>query len=264
MDSRTGRVEGKRVLVTGADRGIGAGIARILLSEGAKVCLNTLGDPSSARAALDRNGIDSSRVFAFRADVRDEAQVSELIAAACDAFGGIDVLVNNAGIESVHSAFDLAAEEWDRILDTNLRGAFLAAREAGGRMRSLPQGGVIINISSIHASVPRLGTVHYCVSKAGLDMLTRCLALEWAEYRIRVVGIAPGAIETNINREIIERIGRENFDRWIPLGRFGSVADIANAVIFLCSDQASYITGVTLPIDGAYALNTIQYDPRAL
>jgi glucose 1-dehydrogenase/3-dehydrosphinganine reductase len=124
-------------------------------------------------------------------------------------------------------------------------------------------GGVVLNIASIHDTVPALGTAHYCASKAGLSMLTKSLAIEWAEYKIRVVGIAPGAIETEINRAEIAAFGRSNFEAWIPLGRLGNVKDIAAAAAFLVSDDASYISGVTLCVDGAYSQNTIRYDPRA-
>jgi NAD(P)-dependent dehydrogenase (short-subunit alcohol dehydrogenase family) len=258
------RLKGKRALVTGAERGIGAGIVQKLIAEGAKVCLNSLGDPSEVEAALEQHQSGGAESFVFQADVRNESQVERLVAAACTAFGGLDVVVNNAGVESIQPALELSLSEWDRVVDTNLRGAFIVARTSAARMRLNPLGGVIVNISSIHATVPRLGTAHYCVSKAGLDMLTRSLALEWAEFGIRVVGIAPGAIETPINREVLDRIGRDNFARWIPLGRVGNIADITEALVFLCSDEASYISGATLQIDGAYSLNTIHYDPRTL
>ncbi len=180
-----------------------------------------------------------------------------------DTFGGLDALVNNAGVHSVRPAIDLTTQEWDRVLDTNLRGAFLCAREAAKLMRDQHMGGVIVNIASIHDTVPCLGTAHYCASKAGLTMLTKALAIEWAEYKIRVVGIAPGAIETEINRDEIAAFGKGNFESWIPFGRLGNVEDIAKASAFLISDDADYITGITLCVDGAYSLNTIRYDPRA-
>jgi NAD(P)-dependent dehydrogenase (short-subunit alcohol dehydrogenase family) len=256
------RLKGRRALVTGADRGIGAGIAQKLIAEGARVCLNTFGDPSEVAARLEPSQSDGTGSFVFRADVRDEVQVKRLVEAAWMTFGGVDVVVNNAGVESIQSALELSLDEWDRVLDTNLRGAFLVSRTCAASMRVNGVGGVIVNISSIHATIPRLGTAHYCASKAGLDMLTRSLALEWAEFGIRVVGIAPGAIETDINREVLDHIGRDNFARWIPLRRVGNLADISEALVFLCSDEARYISGATLPIDGAYSLNTIQYDPR--
>ena len=124
------------------------------------------------------------------------------------------------------------------------------------------RGGVIINISSIHDAVPRKGLIHYCSAKAGLKMFSKCLSLELAEKNIRVASIAPGAIETNMNREEIEKFGKEKFEKWIPQGRIGNVADVANAVAFLASDLADYINGADIYIDGAYMNHTIQYDPR--
>ena len=125
-----------------------------------------------------------------------------------------------------------------------------------------PRGGVIINISSIHDDVARKGLAHYVTAKAGLKMLGRSLALEWAEYGIRVVTVSPGAIETDMNREAIESFGRDHFEQWIPAGRLGVVADVSEAVAFLCSDKASYITGTELVIDGGYMRNLVRYDDR--
>jgi NAD(P)-dependent dehydrogenase (short-subunit alcohol dehydrogenase family) len=156
---------------------------------------------------------------------------------------------------------DLEEREWDKIMGTNLKGAFLCSQQAGRRMQR-SGGGVIVNISSIHDTVPRKGLTHYCTSKAGLQMLTKCLALELAEDHIRVVSVSPGAIETEMNREEIAAFGVDKFNRWIPQGRIGCVADVAPAVAFLCSDLASYITGTDIYIDGGYSLATIQYDPR--
>jgi NAD(P)-dependent dehydrogenase (short-subunit alcohol dehydrogenase family) len=146
-------------------------------------------------------------------------------------------------------------------MGTNLKGAFLCSQQAGRRMQR-SGGGVIVNISSIHDTVPRKGLTHYCTSKAGLQMLSKCMALELAEDRIRVVSISPGAIETEMNRKEIAAFGVDKFNRWIPQGRIGCVADVAPAVAFLCSDLASYITGTDIYIDGGYSLATIQYDPR--
>jgi NAD(P)-dependent dehydrogenase (short-subunit alcohol dehydrogenase family) len=174
----------------------------------------------------------------------------------------LDILVNNAGVESIVPALDLPTEEWDRIINTNLRGAFLCSQGAARLMKREGSGGVIINISSIHEQVPRLGTVHYSVSKAGMSMLTRSLAHEWGGFNIRVVGISPGIIETEINSDQIERFGREQFTEWVPLKSLGTIADIASAVVFLASDDARYISGTTITIDGAYSLNTVRYDPR--
>lgn len=246
---------GKRVLVTGADRGIGAGIAATLVEQGARVCRNTL-------HASDA-GFGNSPDLAIQADLRDPDQVTRMFQEIEQRMGGLDLLVNNAGVESIVPALDLTVEEWDRIIDTNLRGAFLCAQGAARLMKRGGSGGVIINISSIHEDVPRLGTVHYSVSKAGMSMLTKSLAHEWGEFNIRVVGIAPGIIETDINHEQIEHFGRDRFTGWVPLQSLGTIADVANAVIFLASEQARYISGTTVVIDGAYRLNTIRYDPRS-
>lgn len=254
--------EGKSVLITGAERGIGKALAHRFAAEGARVFLNTL-SPVEACGNLLAEIVPSGKgdAHAFQADIRDPDAIRAMFQAVEAMYGGLDVMINNAGVESVVSALDLRVEEWDRIMNTNLRGAFLCAQQAARIMK--PQGGgVIVNISSMHDSVPRLGTAHYCASKAGLTMLTKTLALEWAEYGIRVVGISPGAIETPINSSEIVKAGRANFEQWIPAGRLGMVEDIADAASFLASNAARYISGTTLTVDGAYSLNTIRYDPR--
>ncbi len=250
-------LDGKRAIVTGADRGIGAGIARTLAKRGARVCLNVLGPAGNYKVFAEEIG-----GFSIQADVRVPQMVQRLVEEAADRMGGLDILVNNAGVESIQPALELTVEEWDRVHFTDLRGAFFCSQAAALKMKAQSNGGVIVNISSVHDQVPRLGTVHYSTAKAGLSMMTRSLAHEWAEYGIRVVGVAPGAIETEINRAQIEAVGRERFEEWIPIGRLGVVDDVANAVAFLASDEASYITGTTLLIDGAYSLNTVKYDPR--
>ena len=248
---------GQRVLVTGADRGIGAGIATLLGEQGATVCRNIFHAVASAEEDFGNPDL------LIQADLRDPAQVTRMFLEIERRLGGLDLLINNAGVESIVPALDLSVEEWDRVIDTNLRGAFLCAQGAAKLMKREASGGVIINISSIHDQVPRLGTVHYSVSKAGMSMLTRSLAHEWGEFNIRVVGISPGIIETEINRDQIERFGRDRFTDWVPLKSLGTVADVANAVVFLASEDARYISGTTITIDGAYRLNTVRYDPRS-
>ena len=124
------------------------------------------------------------------------------------------------------------------------------------------EGGVIINISSIHDTVPRKGLIHYCSAKAALKMFSKCLSLELADKNIRVVSIAPGAIETDMNREEIAKFGKDKFEKWIPQGRIGNVGDVAHTVAFMASDLGAYINGADIYIDGAYMNHTIQYDPR--
>jgi glucose 1-dehydrogenase/3-dehydrosphinganine reductase len=260
---RKDALQGKRILITGADRGIGAALAVRYAEMGAHVCANLFAPVAKSEGLLAQlNHAGCKPTLVVPADVRDPDQIDAMFRAIADGLGGLDVLVNNAGVESIHAALELSADEWDRVLDTNLRGSFLCAQGAARLMKQQHSGGVILNISSIHDTVPRLGTVHYCASKAGLTMLTSALAQEWAEHGIRVVGLAPGAVETAINRAAITQIGRSKFEQWIPMGRLGSTDDICDAAVFLISDRASYISGTTLVVDGAYSVNSIQYDPR--
>ncbi|HEY2473065.1 MAG TPA: glucose 1-dehydrogenase [Terracidiphilus sp.] len=262
MNRKDSSLEGKRILITGADRGIGAALAIRFAEMGAHLCVNLFSSVETSEPLLGQlSRASGQRVLAVQADVRDPTQIDVMFESAAEKLEGLDALVNNAGVESIHSALELSVEEWDRVLDTNLRGSFLCAQRAARIMRD-QSGGVILNISSIHDSQPRLGTAHYCASKAGLTMLTRALAQEWAEHRIRVVGIAPGAVETAINEAAIAKIGRSRFEEWIPLSRLGNTDDICDAATYLISDQASYISGATLVVDGAYSLNGIQYDSR--
>jgi NAD(P)-dependent dehydrogenase (short-subunit alcohol dehydrogenase family) len=250
---------GRTALVTGADRGIGAGIANLLDQQGVRVCRNVMANPE-----VPDTGGEKSRNLIIQADLRDPNQVQRMFGKIKQEFGGLDLLINNAGVESIIPAIDLTAEEWDRVFNTNLRGAFLCSQAAARLMKAKPSGGVIINIASIHDQIPRLGTAHYCASKAGMSMLTKSLAHEWAEFNIRVVGISPGIVETEINREQIERFGRNRFLDWVPLKSLGTIADVAKAVAFLASEDARYISGTTLVIDGAYSLSTVRYDPRSV
>ena len=256
-----GRLAGRCALITGANRGIGAAIARRFVRDGARVAINYFEDEESARQLVHELGLDVA--CAISADVREEEEIERMFHEAVHFLGALDILVNNAGCESTRSAIDLTLPEWNRILSTNLTAPFLCSQQAARIMRAQGTGGVILNNSSIHSSIPRLGLAHYCASKAGLAMLTRSLALEWGEFGIRVAAVAPGAIETELNRREIETFGRDKFEEWIPLSRLGAVEDVANAFAFLASDEARYITGTTLTVDGAYSLTTIRYDPRS-
>jgi NAD(P)-dependent dehydrogenase (short-subunit alcohol dehydrogenase family) len=252
----------KNVLITGASQGIGAGIAEAMAACGANVLINYITDEEKTIAFANRL-CDQYKVIckAFHADISNSEQVDEMFDHMDRQLGEIDILVNNAGIETINSSLDMPLNEWDHIMNVNLRGAFYCAQLAGRRMRNKKRG-VILNISSIHDKVPRKGLIHYCSSKAGLNMLTKCLALELAEFNIRVVAVSPGAIETDMNSEEIDRFGRERFNNWIPLGKIGKVDDIAWMCTFLSSDKAGYLTATEIYIDGGYKESTIQYDPR--
>lgn len=253
---------GKKALVTGGAQGIGAKICEELAASGADVLINYFNNLDKAED-LAKNIAEKYKVKAViaHADVTKSKEVSEMFNVMDEELGGIDILVNNAGSESVTHVLDLEEAEWDRVVDTNLKGPFLCSQQAGRRMEK-SGGGVIINISSIHDSISRKGLIHYCSAKAGLKMLSKCLSLELVDKNIRVVSVAPGAIETEMNREEIKKFGVEKFEKWIPAGYIGQVSDIANSVVFLASDYASYIHGADIYIDGGYMNHTIQYDPR--
>lgn len=217
----------KNVLITGGSRGIGAGIARAMAASGANLIINHYQDGQHAETLAEEIRKQYHvNVLVYEADISDYEEVNQLFSFVDTSLGAIHVLVNNAGYETIEHAVDLKLEEWDRVFDVNVRGAFICAQEAGRRMAILNEG-VIINISSIHDKVPRKGLVHYCASKAAMNMMTKCLALELAEFNIRVLTVSPGAIETDMNREEINTFGREKFDQWIPMGRIGVVDDVA-------------------------------------
>ena len=260
------RLKGKRAIVTGSSQGLGESIALEIVAEGGSVVLNTARpgrlDELRARADEINHKAGATVAHAICADVGKEDDAERLIGDGAALLGGLDILVNNAGIESTIAALDLDMAEWDRIMNVNLRGAFICARAAARIMVAQGGGGVILGNSSIHESITRLGLSHYVVSKGGMRMMHKALALEWAEYGIRVLGIAPGAIETEMNRDEIAAFGKHHFEEWIPLSRLGTVEDVSKAVVFLVSDDASYITGTTIEIDGGYVLNLVRYDPR--
>jgi len=255
-------LKNKNVLVTGGSRGIGAGICTAMASCGANVIINYHQHKENAEQLAEKLQQNYNvKALSFQADIAKEAEIIDMFKFIDTSVDSIDVLVNNAGCETVEHAVDLPLNEWDRVFNVNLRGAFICSQEAGKRMIKQKQG-VIINISSIHDKVARKGLIHYCSAKAGMNMMTKCLALELAAHNIRVVAVSPGAIETEMNRKEIDKFGREKFNNWIPLGRVGNVEDVAWTCAFLASDKAAYYTGTEIYIDGGYKESTIPYDPR--
>ncbi|GAP05605.1 MAG TPA: 3-oxoacyl-ACP reductase [Anaerolinea thermolimosa] len=262
-------LSGKCVLVTGGNTGIGAEISRTLAAAGARVAIDYVILPERAQRLVEdlNQKYAPGTAIAIEGSIAEEDSARQIVDTVVKSFGRLDVLVNNAALESVFPALDLPLAEWDRILNVNLRGTFIMSRTAARQMVAQGNGGVIINIQSIHDLIARKGAVHYCVSKAGVAMLTKMLALEWAEYGIRVVGVSPGAIAADRGTpagppppDMAEFLNQ--FNEWIPLGRFGKPQEVANAVAFLASDLASYCTGTTLYVDGAYSINLVRYDQR--
>ena len=245
-------LEGRRALVTGGSSGIGRATALRLGEEGARVAVNYFSDQerSDAEAVASRIDPAGARAYAVQADVGAEADVVRMIGECRERFGGLDILVNNAGIEKQAPTLEMPLDLWERVLRTNLTGAFLCLREAGKLMAAQRQG-VIVNMSSVHEFIPWPGFAHYCASKGGLKLLTETVAREWAGLGIRVLSIAPGAIATPINAFVLDDAeARHRVEGEIPLGRFGRPEEIAAAVVWAASDQAGYVTGTTLVVDG--------------
>jgi NAD(P)-dependent dehydrogenase (short-subunit alcohol dehydrogenase family) len=245
------RFDGRIAIVTGAARGIGRACAERFLAEGAKV---VLGDIDAAALEKCAAGIGApDMVLAVVTDVSRKEQIDALVAAAVERFGHIDIMVNNAGIAPVQDFLDISEADYDRVLDVNLKGAFMGTQAAARQMIAQGGGGVIINMSSINSGLanPRVAT--YAISKGGMNQITGTAAVAFAPYDIRVVGVGPGTIATDMVMDGTfidsEEMRRAILSR-TPLGRLGTAEEIASVVAFLASDDASYITGETIYPDG--------------
>jgi len=240
---------GRVAAITGGAKGIGRAVAGALAAAGAAVAL--IGrDANALQLAVRELAAQGHRAIAVGADVSDVARLDAAFDAVLSGLGGLDILINNAGVEQLCASTEVTAELWDRIVDTNLKGAFFCAQAAARRM---PRGGCIVNLCSLTSEVGVGGAAAYGASKAGLAGLTRALATEWAERRIRVNAIGPGYFRTALTESFYAD------DHWqrdmlakIPLRRFGQLSDLDGAAVFLCSDAAAYITGQILYVDGGY------------
>jgi glucose 1-dehydrogenase len=246
-------LRGKNVLVTGGSSGIGQAIAIRFAEYGANVAINYLSNPEEARETEERvRGVCDVLVGG---DVSNEEDVVRMVGEAADALGGVDVLVNNAGIQISRPSEELSSADFDRVLAVNLRGAFLCAREAIRHFLGEDKSGSIVNVSSVHQLIPKPGYLGYSTSKGGMQNLTRTLALEYAGRGIRVNGIGPGATVTPINRAWIDDpVKRAQVEEHIPMRRAGEADEMAGVACFLASDLAAYITGQTLFVDGGLTL----------
>jgi glucose 1-dehydrogenase len=255
-------LSGQKALVTGANSGIGRGIALALGNAGADVAVNYITDPEAADEVVKEIEKNGSQAFAIKADVSREDQVKKMFAILLDRFGTLDILINNAGIQRDAPVDELTLQQWQQVIDVNLTGPFLCAREA---IREFKRKGVvadiscaagkIICISSVHEVIPWAGHVNYAASKGGVNMMMQSIAQEVAPYRIRVNNISPGAIRTPINRDAWNTPeALASLKTLIPYNRIGDVDDIGRATVWLASDQADYITGTSLYIDGGMTL----------
>ncbi len=248
-------LEGRRALVTGGDSGIGEGVCFELAAHGAAVAVNYVGSPDAAQRIVGEIEAAGAKALAVPMDVSSESDVQRAFTATGEAFGGVDLLVNNAGVEHPYELLEMPLEAWQKVIDVNLTGAFLCAREAARTMRDQKSPGTIVNISSVHEQVAWERFSHYCASKGGMKLFAQSIAKELAPLDIRVVNVAPGAIDTPINKSVLENPkATAAVLSEVPLGRWGHVSDIARAVAWLASEQASYVTGATLFVDGGMTL----------
>jgi glucose 1-dehydrogenase len=253
---------GQKALVTGANSGIGAGIARALADAGAAVAVNYVSAPERTEELLDDIREDGGTAIGVRADVSDERQVRDMFEQVTDELGELDILINNAGLQRDAKVQEMSLDDWNFVIGVNLTGQFLCSREAirGFLRRKVARGcscsaGKIICVSSVHDRIPWAGHANYAASKGGVMLLMQTMAQELAVHKIRVNSISPGAIKTPINRMAWETPEAEaELLELIPYGRVGNVEDIANAAVWLSSDFSDYVTGATLYIDGGMTL----------
>lgn len=248
-------------IVTGASSGIGLGVAKVLSAEGAAIAVNFHHHEAPAQALVEQLRAAGGRATAIGADVSQEAEVARLFEASERALGPVDVLVANSGIQRDASIADMTVTQWREVLEVNLTGQFLCCREAIRRFRGRSgqrpsrSRGAIICMSSVHQRIPWAGHVNYAASKGGLQLLMQSLAQEVAADRIRVNAVAPGAIQTPINEAAWKTPeARQKLLELIPYGRIGEPEDVGRAVAFLASDDADYVTGTTLFVDGGMSL----------
>jgi glucose 1-dehydrogenase len=244
-------LEGKRALVTGGNSGIGAAVVKALADAGAKIAINYLVHPENTESIVKEIQSKNGKVIAIQSDVSDSAAVAKMFEQIDDEWGGIDILINSAGIDGVRAlAWEVEISAWQKVIEVNLFGSFYNSREALKRM--IPQkSGVILNVSSVHEIVAWSGYSAYTASKAAIGMMTKTLAQEAAQYGVRVLSIGPGAIKTYINKNVWSNPeSLSDLLKKIPLNRLGEPKDIAQMVVVLVSDVASYITGRTIYVDG--------------
>ncbi len=250
-------LKGKVAIVTGGNSGIGAAIVLGLARQGANIVIDYVAHPEATDELEKQVAALGDQSIGVDADVSQVAEVQKLVDAAVATFGRLDIMVNNAGVETRTSILDTTEEQYDKVLRINLKSAFFCTQIAAQQMIKQGGGGRIINITSIHEDWPMPGNIPYCLTKGGMRMLTRTAAAELARYNILVVGVAPGAVATPINLVTMrDPVAMQRLNEAIPLGRMAKPEEIANVVAFLAGDGASYITATTVVVDGGMMQNS--------
>jgi len=245
------RLHGKVAIVTGGNTGIGKAVVLALAERGANVVIDYVANPD-ATSDLEKQVVAlGDQAIGVKADVSKVEEVQGLVDKAVEAFGRLDVMVNNAGIETRSSILDTTEAQYDRVLDINLKSAFFGTQVAAKQMIKQGSGGRIINMTSVHEDWPMPGNTAYCLSKGGMRMLTRTAGVELGPHGISVLGIVPGAVATPINAETMADPGKMAvLDAAIPLGRMAEPEEIGAVVAFLADEGASYVTATTIFVDG--------------
>jgi glucose 1-dehydrogenase len=244
-------LEGKTMIVTGGNSGIGEAIVLAAAAEGANLVVDYVAHPDETAEVIDKIEKAGGKAVGVKADVSRADDLKRMVDCAVDSFGRLDVLVNNAGMETRTSVLDTTEEQYEKVMAVNLKSAFFGTQLAAKRFIEQGGGGIVVNISSVHEEWPMPGNTPYCVSKGGMRMLTRTAGVELGPHNIRVVNVGPGAVATPINKSTMESPEKmAALDAAIPLGRMAEPDEIAQTVVFLASGKAAYLTSTTVFVDG--------------
>ncbi|MCG1010865.1 glucose 1-dehydrogenase [Salinicoccus sp. ID82-1] len=256
-------LKGRTAIVTGGSSGIGKSIVERFHEEGMNVVFTYHSGDEDANKIVDDLDSGEASVVTMKCDVTKEQEIIDLVKQTIDQFGGFDVMVNNAGIQNDVRSHELSVDEFDKVINTNLRGTFIGTREAVKHYLDTDKKGSVINISSVHEIIPWPHYAHYTASKGGLKLLTQSMALEYSRLGIRINNIAPGSINTPINEDFFSTPEeKEGADDFVPMGYVGEPEHISNIAAFMASEQSVYITGQTIVADGGLSLYPSHRDPE--